>query len=78
MTTPKSVARFFGRNITILRIEFEGNVGTPGDARSYASTPQQYTRDVVDSGIDAVMLDGEGAKRVFIYNTKAIKKITKM
>lgn len=78
MTTPKSVSRFFGRDITILRIEFEGKVGSPSDAHSYASTPQQYTRDIIDSGIDAIMLDGEGARQVFIYNTKAIKRITKM
>lgn len=76
LTTPKSVERFFGRNITILRIEFEGNVGSPSDAHVSAKNAQDYTKQMVENGIDAVMLDGTGAKQVFIYNLDKIKKIT--
>lgn len=76
LTSPKAVEKFFGRSVTILRLEFYGNVGTVGDVSVYAKTPQDYTKQVVESGIDAVVLNGTGAKQVFVYNPKAISRIT--
>ena len=42
-----------------------------------ASDAKDYTRQMVKMGIDAVILDSDNnVHQVFVYNPKAIKKIT--
>jgi hypothetical protein len=79
LTTPAAVYKFFGKkDITVLKLEFDGVIATSEDVRHIqVSDAKDYTRKVVAMGIDAVMLDGTGARQVFVYNTKAIKKISK-
>lgn len=76
LTDPNSIRKFFGnKDIPILKLEFEGNIIDFGKLGVSAKTPQDYTRQVIGQGIDAVRLEGD-RKQAFIYNTKAIKKIT--
>jgi hypothetical protein len=68
LTSPKAVRAFFGNLASY--DDVSGLFGLAHDARD-------YTRKVVESGIDAVKLDSDrGAHQVFVYNPKAIKKIT--
>lgn len=77
VTTVKAVKDFFGnKKITILKLEFDGNIIDRDELGNIiASSPQDYTHQVVDMGIDAVRLAGDFGQ-AFIYNPKAIKKIT--
>lgn len=78
--TKKQVADFFGREVAILKFKFSGNVymldkfETVGpEYVGFPSTPQQYTRNIVKEGIDAVAL--HGGIQYFIYNPKKISNI---
>lgn len=77
LTKPSYIFKFFGtKDIKILKIDFEGVVeDNPYSINVHATTPQEYTEDIVKDGIDAVRLGGDG-KQYFIYNLDAIKKIT--
>lgn len=74
LPSAKAVAKFFGKNVPILKIEFDGVVVSPRDVRITASSAEEYTKKVLDQHIDAVMLDGT-SRQVFIYNIGAIKKV---
>jgi len=79
--TKKQVADFFGRRIvTVLKFKFSGNVfmldqfDTIGpEYVGFPNSPQQYTRNLVKEGIDAVAL--HGGIQYFIYNPKKISNI---
>ena len=79
MTTKAGVLKFFGRNVPVLKLEIEGvivsyfKVNVP-----HAKDAQDYTRQIVAAGIDAVILDSDSRiRQVFIYNTKSIKSISR-
>jgi len=80
MTSQKAVRAFFGKNVPVLELEFDGNLASYDDVSGLfglARDARDYTRRVVGEGIDAVQLDSDnGAHQVFVYNPKAIKKIT--
>lgn len=80
LTTWKSVKRYFGdKQAAILRIEFDGTVASHDEVSiGWVRDAKDYTDKVIKQGIDAVMLGGEGARQVFIYNVEAIKRITKL
>jgi hypothetical protein len=74
-----SVKKFFGNrpNMVILKFKFRGNVwqgdrwdSLKDDIGSFASNPQQLTRDIVKAGVDAA---DQGY--VYIYNPKKISNI---
>ena len=78
--TKKQVTDFFGREVVVLKFKFSGNVymldkfETVGSEYvGFPSTPQQYTRNIVKEGIDAVSL--HGGIQYFIYNIKKISNI---
>lgn len=76
LTTPQDVRKFFGKDVPVLKLEFEGDIAGPDDFNNvYSNSPQDYTRKIVASGIDAVQLGGNGGQ-FFIYNPKAIKRVT--
>lgn len=78
--TKKQVTDFFGREVVVLKFKFRGNVyvldrfDTVGSEYvGFPSTPQQYTRNIVKEGIDAVKLSGN--IQYFIYNPKKISNV---
>lgn len=83
LTTAKGIRKYFGReDIPILKFKFSGNVYIPTERfetipdyiTKFASSPREYTRNVVKAGIDAIDLGGS-PKQYFIYNTDKIKNI---
>lgn len=82
VTSKKAVNDFFGkRDVTILQFKFNGNVyvldgsfdSVPQDITGFPSRPQDYTRNLLSNGIDAVSLGG--GIQYFIYNVKKISDI---
>lgn len=81
VTSKKAVTDFFGkRNVTVLQFKFSGNVyvldkfdSVPTDIAGFPATPQDYTRNLLRSGIDAVLIGG--GLQFFIYNVKKISDI---
>lgn len=78
--TKKQVRDFFGKDVDVLKFKFSGNVyeldqfETVGSEYvGFPNSPQQYTRNLVKEGIDAVALSG--GIQYFIYNTKKITNI---
>lgn len=78
----KDVINFFGKkDVTILQFKFRGNVyvldgnfdSVPTYIAGFPSKPQDYTRNLLDNGIDAVELGG--SSQFFIYNVKKISNI---
>lgn len=75
LKNPNTVLRFFGRNVPILKLKFDGVIATVSEVGYIeAKTPQDHTRQVLAMGIDAMVLNDKS--QVFIYNPKAIKEIT--
>ncbi len=70
-----AVLKYFGRDIAVIKFKFSGNMwsgdrwDTPID--TFASRPQDYTRDILKEGIDAVDLGGQ----YFVYNVKKISNV---
>ena len=76
LASPGAVRKLFGRNVPIIKIEFYGVIKQHNELpQIIASNPRNYTNEIVESGIDAVRLNGRGAQ-TFIYNPKAITKIS--
>ena len=80
LTNPKAVQRYFGDSPgkVVLEMTFRGNMSTVEEVQIAAGLerrPEDYTRAVIKAGIDAVLLDGTGARQVFVYNVKALSDI---
>lgn len=74
----KNVLKFFGRDITVLKFKFRGNVWKgarfetlSGWINSFSRESREFTRDVLRAGIDA----SDQGHTVFIYNPKKITNI---
>ena len=74
-----SVKKFFGNrpDVIVLKFKFRGNVwkgdqwdSLKDEVGSFASSPQQLTRDIVKAGVDAA-----DQSCVYIYNPKKISNI---
>lgn len=83
LTSSKGIKKYFGRDdIPILKFKFSGNVYIPEQrfetipdyVTKFATSPREYTRNVVKAGIDAVDLGGK-PKQYFVYNTEKISNI---
>ena len=80
LTTPRSIQKYFGDrpDTAIIEMTFNGNIITPEEASlitGFSNTPQSYARALLKEGVDAVMLNGAGAKQVYVYNVKALSNI---
>jgi len=80
LTSPLAVQRYFGDrgDRTVLEMTFRGVVATSDEVRAlvpYSSGAVDYTRRVRAAGIDAVVLDGSGARQVFVYNPDALTDV---
>lgn len=75
-TSPRAVLAYFGKHPgVVLEITFRGNLATYADLGFIsASSPQDYTRRILEMGIDAVVLEGN-PRQVFIYNVKTLSNI---
>jgi len=82
LTTKKGVERYMRRNIAILKFKFSGMVffydhfSSGPYAAELSSSPQAYTRRVLQEGIDASRLySSRGPFQYFVYNVKKISNI---
>lgn len=76
LTTPRAVLAYFGKNPgVVLEMTFRGNLFTYEEiGHPLVSSPQGYTRMLLEQGIDAVALNGS-PRQVFVYNTKSLSNI---
>lgn len=74
----KDVQNYFGKEVPILEIVFDGMMGSIWDGPQHTSSARDHRRATLEKGIDALRLDSDSETfyQVFIYNLSAIKSIS--